>query len=161
MKRINRTIRKGTNFTPPRGNNIRCRDGFTMSVIANWGAYCTPRPAYCFNKDMDVLERHAHPCGTCQPDGWMETAVCGYRGPYTHVEVGFPSLRPEPWSEWEPYCESPDQPCNAVYGFVPIEMVKRLIIKHRGEKVHQEGPRKHRRQTRIVLKFADGEQMEM
>jgi hypothetical protein len=161
MKRINTIIRKGTKKGRYMKNNIRCRDGFTMSVIAGWGCYCTPRPSLCYSREIDILERYSHPCGKCNPDGWMEDANCAYRGPYTHVEVGFPSLTPEPWSDWESYCETPGEPSDSVYAYVPVELVKRLIIKHGGEKIHQDGPRKHRRQTRIRLKFADGEVQEL
>lgn len=55
-------------------------------------------------------------------------------GPYVAVEVGFPSGRPEPWSEWEGYAESPDDPTDTVYGFVPVEMVEALLALHGGER---------------------------
>jgi hypothetical protein len=49
---------------------------------------------------------------------------------YTHVELGFPSQRPEPWSEWSEYADNPDQPTESVYGYVPVAMVIALIDRH-------------------------------
>jgi|SRR5690606_10193456 len=43
------------------------------------------------------------------------------RGPYTHVEVGFPSKRPP--SHWKEYCEDWEHPTETVYAYVPIEDV--------------------------------------
>jgi hypothetical protein len=89
-------------------NNIVCADGFTLSVIAGAGTYCSPRP--------DLIED-------------ME----GFTGPFTAVEVGFPSDRPEPWSEWEEWCESPENPTSTVYGQVPVAAVRALVALHGGE----------------------------
>lgn len=55
-------------------------------------------------------------------------------GPYAAVEVGYPSGRPEPWSEWEEYAERADDPTATVYGFVPVAMVEALIEAHGGER---------------------------
>jgi hypothetical protein len=57
-------------------------------------------------------------------------------GPYSHVEVGFPSARPEPWGDWEDYAEwkrfemEPESPENSIYCYVPIEMVWQFILDH-------------------------------
>lgn len=99
-------------------NLITCADGLRLSVIAGPGAYCTPKPELI--PSIPASER----AGTVDP-------TCG--GPYTHVEVGFPSDRPEPWGEWEAYAEDPDEPTNTVYPFVPIELVQELINTHGGE----------------------------
>jgi hypothetical protein len=53
-------------------------------------------------------------------------------GPWSHVEVGFPSERPEPWADWTQYCEDPQRPTNTVYGYVPLEMVEALVALHGG-----------------------------
>lgn len=47
-------------------------------------------------------------------------------GPYTHVEVGFPT-RPVP--ELIPYaeCLSPDDYTDAVYAYVPYDIVRQVI----------------------------------
>lgn len=96
-------------------NWIACKDGFKMSVIAGPGAYCIPRP------DWRPMEGEA---------------VFGYEGPYTHVEVGYPSEQPEPWEGddlWASHAEDGENPTGTVYGWVPIEMVASLIALHGGE----------------------------
>ena len=87
-------------------------------VIAGPGAYSIPKPELIPSIPANVY------------DG---TADATYSGPYTHVEVGFPSQRPEPWREWEAYAEEPDEPMNTVYPFVPIELVQGLVNTHGGE----------------------------
>lgn len=93
-------------------NHLTCADGFKLSVIAHPGAYCSPRPALLA--------------------GMHGEAPYDYPGPYTHVEVGYPSARPEPWSEWEVYCEDPKKPTDTVYGYVPVELVRALVAAHEG-----------------------------
>lgn len=88
-------------------NKITCADGFHLSVIAGSGMYCSPWPG------MDV------------PDE--------YEGPFTAVEVGYPSKRPEPWSDWEQFCDGAEDPTGTVYGFVPVETVRALVERHGGE----------------------------
>jgi hypothetical protein len=91
-------------------NVIECVDGFTVSVIAGVATYCTPRP-----------------------DGFGDTAAgLDYQGPYTAVEVGFPSQRPEPWAEWRGWSESPGYPTSSVYKYVPVSAVRALIALHEG-----------------------------
>lgn len=116
-----------TGASSHRGNNIvRCVDGFHLSAIAGWGAYCSPRPAMC---GANLRE----PCGNCAPSPFFEEAGCGFTGPYTHVEVGFPSQRPEPWADWLEYADSPETPTETVYARVPVEMVRALVVLHGGE----------------------------
>lgn len=102
------TTRRGYSRTGKPSNKIVCVDGFTVSVIAGAGAYCTPRP------------------GFDAPDD--------YEGPYVSAEVGFPSARPEPWEAWSEYCESPDAPTETVYGWVPFSVIQALIALHGGER---------------------------
>jgi hypothetical protein len=97
------------------GNNIRCADGFRVSVIAGEGAYCSPRP----NRYAAIGDTH--------------TVRSDFPGPYLAVEVGFPSERPEPWAEWSTYADSVDEPTKSVYGYVPVELVRALIARHGGE----------------------------
>ena len=54
-------------------------------------------------------------------------------GPWTHVEVGFPSARPEPWDAWAEYVEEADKPTETVYSYVPVDLVADLITAHGGE----------------------------
>ena len=81
---------------------FRSADGFTMSIIAHYGAHCSPRPSL---GDTNFV-------------------------PYDTVEVGFPSSRPEPWEEWEQYAEDPSLPCETVYSYVPVATVRDLIELH-------------------------------
>ena len=77
--------------------HIKCADGFTISVQASKGHYCSPRV------DGDVR--------------------------YDKVELGFPSIEE---SLIMGYAEDPDEPTDTVYGYVPIEIVNKLIEKHGG-----------------------------
>lgn len=52
-------------------------------------------------------------------------------GPWFKVEVGYASELEE---EFMPYAESPDTPTETVYGYVPVEVVERVIAKHGGMK---------------------------
>lgn len=99
----------------PTPNGIHCADGFTLSVVAGPGDYCHPWPSL-------LPSRPTH-----------DTVPADYPGPYTRVEVGFPSERPEPWSTWEQYAEDPGSPTHTVYGYVPVELVRALIDSHGGE----------------------------
>lgn len=94
-------------------NWVHCKDGFAMSVIAGIGTYCTPQPGPDYDSNDAV-----------------ETV------PYTHAEVGFPNMRPEPWEKWEPYCESHETPHDTVYAYVPFEMIEALVALHGGEVGH-------------------------
>lgn len=123
MTKLERIIAEG-NRDPLAGtfgnSRIECKDGFSMSVIAGPGTYCHPRPA--------LLPEF--PPGR----GVGYEVPYSYSGPYTHVEVGFPSSRPSPWRTWKKFCEDGDNPTGTVYGYVPIEIVKRLVKFHGGEK---------------------------
>ena len=50
-------------------------------------------------------------------------------GPYTQVELGFPTS-PEPLIIG--FAEDADNPTDTVYGYVPVGLVQALIIKHNG-----------------------------
>lgn len=50
-------------------------------------------------------------------------------GPYCAVEVGFLS---EIEDQLIPYIDDPEEPTNTIYGYVPIEIVERIIEKHGG-----------------------------
>lgn len=51
---------------------------------------------------------------------------------YWNVEVGFPSEKEDLLME---FAESPDDPAETVYGYVPIEVVIEVINKHGGIKL--------------------------
>ncbi len=77
--------------------NIKCNDGFTMSVQAREFCYCSPRSD---------------------------------QGPWTAVEVGFPSEREELLME---YIEVPGgDPTTNVYPWVPVEVVQKIIAARGG-----------------------------
>jgi hypothetical protein len=48
---------------------------------------------------------------------------------YTEVEIGFPT-HPEPILV--PWAESPAEPTQTIYGYVPVEVVNTVIAKHGG-----------------------------
>lgn len=50
-------------------------------------------------------------------------------GPYRSAEVGYPSEREELLM---PFAEEPDDPTNTVYGYVPVEIIEQVILKHGG-----------------------------
>ena len=50
-------------------------------------------------------------------------------GPYSQVEVGYPSAREEMLMDW---AEDPDDPTGTVYGYVPVSVVTNVIAKHGG-----------------------------
>jgi len=48
---------------------------------------------------------------------------------YQQVEIGFPSQREELIMPW---CEDPGLPQGTVYGYVPVDVVTTVIVKHGG-----------------------------
>jgi hypothetical protein len=122
-------IAHGTSMGKDRNNKIKCNDGFEMSVIANWGAYCSPRPSYC--RDNDYGQKP--PCGNCNDAGALGEVNCDFTGPYTRCEMGFPSVKPDPWILWAEFCEDESNPEGTVYPYVPVEMLRELVILHGGE----------------------------
>lgn len=96
---------------------FRCADGFGFSLMAGPAGYCTPRVA---------------PVWLTTPMSHNIDLQPNYPGPYSAVEVGFPTERPEPWDEWVQYCEDEDDPTETVYAYVPVEMVRALIDSHGG-----------------------------
>ena len=48
---------------------------------------------------------------------------------YETVEIGFPTVK-EPMLM--PYAETPENPTDTVYAYVPVEVVTNVIIKHGG-----------------------------
>lgn len=79
----------------PVNTRATCPDGWSVSIIAKSGAYCSPR---------------------------------GDRGPWTHVELGFPTAH-EPDLEVykEPLQERHE---DSVFPYVPVEVVEAILVKH-------------------------------
>jgi hypothetical protein len=48
---------------------------------------------------------------------------------YSQVEIGFPSQREELIMPW---CEDSDHPTDTVYGYVPVDVVTNVLVKHGG-----------------------------
>jgi hypothetical protein len=67
------------------------------------------------------LSVQAHYGAYCTPSGDV--------GPYTRVEVGYPSQMVPELMEW---CENPSIPTETVYGQVPVEVVEAIVDKHGG-----------------------------
>ncbi len=57
---------------------------------------------------------------------------------YTEVEIGYPSSEEELIVE---YAEDPDHLTETVYGYVPIEVVREVLNKHRGINIGATFPR--------------------
>jgi len=104
---------------------ITCADGFTVSVIAGGGTYCTPRPTLCLHLPGHEMVH--------EPDGIFGEVAHDYPGPYTAVEVGFPSMNPEPWEEWRQFAEESEDPTETIYSYVPVGLVRSLVELHGGE----------------------------
>ena len=52
---------------------------------------------------------------------------------YSCVEVGFPSVAPPAtWSSYFDGCWGDDDPCESVYGYIPVELVEEFIEDHGG-----------------------------
>jgi len=96
---------------------LLCEDGFNISVAAGFGMYCLPRPSGVGPLDDTEGEEVAS------------------SGPYTHLECGFPSGRPEPWegeTGWSWFAEEEDEPLGTVYAYVPVAKVAALLASHGG-----------------------------
>lgn len=106
---------------------IVCKDGFSLSVQASNGHHC---------EDANGSVEHY----------WRGTTPAL---PFSSVEVGYPSERPEPWhctawhDGWDrhedhPVCDgwekrSEDEDGGGVYSYVPVQVVRDLIERHGGE----------------------------
>lgn len=85
-----------------------------------------------------------HPMGTMMPrlilkDGTslsVQASEYSYssprdnKGPYTKVEVGFPSETPP--EAWKEFAEEWDEPTNTIYSYIPLTMVMLYIGAHGG-----------------------------
>lgn len=112
---LEQVIAGGNRYWRPKRSSaslLRCVDGFTVSVVAGHGCYCRP----------------SH--GGFDAGTYVDK---DFRGPYTAVEVGFPSARPEPWDKWSERAADPDKPTDTVYAYVPVGLVRDLVASHGGE----------------------------
>lgn len=75
-------------------------------------------------------------------------------GPYSHVEVGYPSV--EPPETWKPYFEDDwetDDRLGGVYAYVPVELVREFIEAHGGEAEYTDPEYRVVRRTLQTLTF--------
>jgi len=72
-----------------------------------------------------------------QASGMVYCAPRDDNGPYTHVEIGYPSSKEELIMEW---AENEDEPTGTVYGYVPVEIVDAVIEKHGGIVIEEAQP---------------------
>ena len=64
-----------------------------------------------------------------QADDFTYCAPQNNEGPYTAVEVGFPSEYEELIIDW---AEDDSSPTETVYGYVPVHIVSLVLAKHGG-----------------------------
>lgn len=84
------------------------------------GKYLETRPRLVCNDGLTVSVQASEFC-YCEPRD--------NHGPYTEVEIGFPS-RVIP--ELLPFAEYPENPLRSVYGYVPVELVDSIIKAYGG-----------------------------
>ena len=91
---------------------IICADGFSLSVQASEGHYCSPRTTY---GNLDFV------------NGWV---------PYNAVEIGFPSAHED---TLQPYIDGDTDPdgnpvlqTNTVFAYVPYVIVSDIVDAHGG-----------------------------
>jgi hypothetical protein len=95
------------------------------------------------NKEISQLPYYANPPLLCI-DGFSvsiqanSSAYCYPREDncklYENVELGYPSKFDDLIYEW---AEDDSAPCRTVYGYVPVDVVNRLIEKHGGYDLEQ------------------------
>ena len=88
-----------------------------------------PRIKCCDGTTLSVQASETHYC----------TPRSNFSGPYSHVEVGFPSV--EPPDSWAKYFDGDweaDDRTGSVYAYVPIELVRQYVELHGGEQLDSE-----------------------
>ena len=83
------------------------------------------RPIVCEDGTRLSVQASSHHYSTPRDDD----------GPYTHVEVGFPTVEPpESWADYFDGRWDTDDRTGSVYGYIPVELVREYIESHGGEK---------------------------
>lgn len=88
---------------PTTRTRIILADGESVSVQANEHCYCSPR--------ID--------------SSWSDLEYCKYY----QFEIGFPSFVA---GEWMEYAEQSEKPTDTVYGYVPADVVQKVLDAHGG-----------------------------
>lgn len=104
----------------------RATDAYKLSLQKSGEKHLKMKTLYSADGqlDMSVQASREHFC-TPQTD----------EGPYTHVEVGFPSLKPpEAWKAFSMRGKYDTKPCDDVYGNVPLALVVEWLDSHGGLK---------------------------
>ncbi len=105
---------------------IVCNDGYSVSVQASEYMYCDPRYTQWQNEDgWQVINGSWWTSSKTQRNFETDRFT-----PYESVELGYPSEEDELINE---YAEGDDY-INTVYGYVPVDIVEKLIEKHGGFK---------------------------
>lgn len=92
-------------------------------------------PGVGFTCGLEILPRLECVDGfsvSMQADEFKYCSPRDNSGPWYKVELGFPSAVPT--DEVMEYAENKDDPTGTVYGYVPIQVVARLIDEHGGLK---------------------------
>ena len=79
------------------------------------------RNPYLICKDGFAMSVQASDTHYSEPKGLADE--------YSEVEIGYPSGVEDLIMD---YCEDDENPCGTVYGYVPVELVDRVIEKHGG-----------------------------
>lgn len=90
---------------PTTRTRIILADGESVSVQANEYCYCHPRSNL----------------------SWID--LSSFSIPYYEYEIGFPSFVA---GEWLEYAEQPEKPTDTVYGYVPVDLVQKVLDTHGG-----------------------------
>ena len=105
---------------------IACNDGFSVSVQASEFSYCHPSYTQWQNEDGWQVINGEYYLSSKTPRSFETDHYI----PYESVELGYPSEEDELINE---YAEGDDY-TNTVYGYVPVDIVEKLIEKHGGYK---------------------------
>lgn len=90
---------------PTTRTRIILADGESVSVQANEYCYCHPRSNL----------------------SWID--LSSFSIPYYEYEIGFPSFVAQEWME---YAEQSEKPTDTVYGYVPADVVQKVLDAHGG-----------------------------
>jgi len=106
-------------------HHITCADGFTVSVQASETHYCKPRITQYYDGEhwqKEILDKW----------GMYGSGVFEAKDsftPYETVEIGYPSsVEPDILD----FADGADDPTDTVYGYVPVEIVDKVLEKHGG-----------------------------
>ena len=110
---------------------IVCQDGYSVSVQASEYAYCTPRYTQFQAEDGWHIINGSY---FFSSDTARNFRTSNYV-PYEAVELGYPSEPDDLINEYAEigFNDAPNY-TNTVYGYVPVDIVEKLIEKHGGFK---------------------------